>query len=216
MTLFLQRNLLWTAGRPIAYVLMAFTAGAIFYSPLLWFALPATIFSLYFFRNPMRWSALDDSDDPALLLCPADGKIISLQEIHHERLGHAQIISIFLSVRDVHANWLVCSGVIERIDYTAGMHVLAWHKKNLLDNERCEFVVRTGSGATIIIRQVAGLIARRLCWWVQIGDLVKRGQQFGMIRFGSRVDIIVPMGIIWFVTVGQRVIGGQTVIGRLP
>lgn len=208
-------NLLWTQGVTIALCLSILTLSAWFVSRkvasvfLLLFA-----FSFYFFRNPERVCP-ELAYDPAVLVCPADGKVVDVQyDASAPFDGYAHKISIFLSPLDVHVNWIPTPGVVEKVMYRPGTFTFAFLPKSSEFNERNDILVRHASGNTLIVRQIAGIIARRICCWVQEGQTVEAGEKYGMIRFGSRIDLLLPAMVDVAVAVGQKVVGGQTVVAR--
>jgi len=212
---FFTRNLLWTAGRTILFitlpivVLSYFVHMALFMLSCAWL-----IFCLYFFRNPSRLcpEALRDKQS---IVCPADGRIMSIDTIADPELGTVQRIAIFLSPLDVHVTRIPISGVIKNIDYRPGKFIVAYAPKSSASNERNDLLITTAQGCTIRVRQIAGFVARRICWWVKTHDSVCAGSIYGMIRFGSRVDLHLPTTTQIYVQTGQVVRGGETVIGRL-
>ena len=210
-----KNNLLWSEGLPILLVIVALTLlGFIIFKPLIYIALVFFIFCLFFFRNPQR-ICKEALTDKLVLICPADGKIIDISYDKNDELeGYAQRISIFLNVFDVHVNWTPISGIVKEVNYKKGEFNLAFLPKSSELNERNDLLVEHGNGKTIKIRQIAGTFARRICCWVKRGDILGTGQKYGMIRFGSRVDIFLPKDVILSVGMGQRVYGGQTVLGR--
>lgn len=210
-----HNNLIWTEGAQIVLILVGLAvAGLLFYRPLFYATLALFFFTFYFFRNPDRVCP-QALTDPSVLICPADGKVVDLQYNAAQNLsGFTQKVSIFLSPIDVHVNWLPIAGTITDIRYTPGQFTFAFVPKSSLLNEHNDLYITAADGKQIMVRQIAGMIARRICCWVDRGQLVKVGQKFGMIRFGSRVDIFLPTDVELAVGVGQRVYGGQTVLGR--
>jgi len=210
-----KNNLLWTQGLPIVIILVALSVFSfVFFKPLIYFIVGFFIFSLFFFRNPER-ICKEALDDPSVLVCPSDGKVVDIVYDKHAGLdGYTQRVSIFLSAFDVHVNWVPMSGIVKQIAYKKGAFKLAFLPKSSELNERNDLLISDQNGKTIKVRQIAGLVARRICCWVNEGESVKTGQKYGMIRFGSRVDIFLPAEVTLNVGVGQRVYGGQTVLGR--
>lgn len=153
--------------------------------------------------------------DDAVLICPADGQVVDIQYDAHNGIdGYAQKVSIFLSPIDVHVQWVPIAGTIERIAHKPGTYSFAFLPKSSEFNERNDVVVRARNGQSIMVRQIAGTIARRICCWVEEGQQVAAGQKYGMIRFGSRVDLLLPENVHVAVGIGQQVLGGHTVLGR--
>ena len=171
-------------------------------------------FTVWFFRDPVRVSPADTS---ALLLAPADGKVIELVKEHDSLYikGPARRLSIFLSPLNVHVNRIPADGVVEYDRYVPGEYLVAWHPKASEKNERSEIGVRHPSGMPVLFKQIAGAVARRIVYYPRPGDHVKAGDRFGIVKFGSRMDVLVPPHIEFDVEIGQRVQAGVTVIGRL-
>lgn len=208
-----SNNLLWSQG----FTLLMFIIGIwilsfLIYRPLSYAVLLFFFFCVWFFRNPERMCAECDYDT-SVIVCPADGKVVDIT-FGDVGYGFDQKVSIFLSVLDAHVNWIPFDGTISHIDYHKGAFVLAFLPKSSQLNEHNDVYIQTQNGKRIMVRQIAGTIARRICWWVHAGDPVKAGDTFGMIRFGSRVELFLPADVSLEVGLGQLVQGGQTVIGR--
>lgn len=213
MISFITSNLLWTCGLPIAIFIAILFVIALFYKPLLLVVIPFFIFSFYFFRNPER-QCIERLTDPNVFISPADGKVVDVAfDPHNGFDGYARRISIFLSPLDVHVNWVPVDGVIEAINYRPGKFLVAFAPKSSTINERNDLVISV-RGKSIIVRQIAGFIARRICWWVNKDEAIVAGQKYGMIRFGSRVDLLLPADVDILVAVGDRVQGGCSVIAK--
>jgi phosphatidylserine decarboxylase len=215
MFTWLSTNLIWTEGAQILLVTLLIGFGAfLFYRPLLMVVGAFAVFTFFFFRNPERICA-QACIDPTVIICPADGKVVDVVMDQHNGLeGFAQKVSIFLSPIDVHVNWIPVAGTITEVVYKEGQFCFAFVPKSSTLNERNDIRITASDGQEVLVRQIAGTIARRICCWVHTGDQVKAGQKFGMIRFGSRVDIFLPANVELMVGIGQRVYGGQTVLGR--
>lgn len=173
-----------------------------------WIALPSlllTAFVAWFFRDPER--DLPAGED--LLVSPADGKVI---EVLPQSDGGVKI-GIFLSIFDVHVNRLPLSGEITDVDYRRGSFLAAWKTIASDENERCGITIRHTRG-TVRAVQVAGLVARRIICRVRPGEKVRRGERYGLIRFGSRLDTYLPPEVEPMVRVGERVKGGASILGR--
>jgi phosphatidylserine decarboxylase len=211
MHTYITNNLLWSQAPGLVVVLLlSFIAALYWYRPLLILVVPMMLFSIYFFRNPER-VCLPALHDPSIIVSPADGKIVAITPCFNE--GYAYKISIFLSPFDVHVNRMPVSGVVESVLYRSGTFSFAFLPKSSTANERNDVCVRAAyNNQTLIIRQIAGTIARRICCWVKAYDGVAVGQIFGMIRFGSRVDLLLPENVHITVGVGQRVYAGETVV----
>jgi len=210
-----KNNLLWTEGLPILLLIVGFAVlGFLFFKPLVYVVLVFFIFCLFFFRNPDR-VCKEALTDKSVLICPADGKIVDVSYAKNNELeGYAQRVSIFLNVFDVHVNWTPIAGTVKDVIYKKGEFNLAFLPKSSELNERNDLLVEHENGKIIKVRQIAGTLARRICCWVKRGDTLGTGQKYGMIRFGSRVDIFLPKEVVLDVGMGQRVYGGQTVLGR--
>lgn len=176
--------------------------------------LALTGFVFYFFRDPER--IIPDADDA--VVSPADGKVILVEKIFDDRFVHEHVykVSIFMSIFDVHVNRLPFAGVVEKIQYGAGSFYAANTDQGGLANEHCAVVLSTEKNLRYAVVQVAGLLARRIVCWAEKGDSVERGSRFGLIRFGSRVDIYLPQQVQVEVRSGQRVRAGETIIGYIP
>lgn len=167
-----------------------------------------------FFRNPH----FDITKDDKVVLCPADGKVVVIEEtIEEEYLKDKRIqISVFMSPVNVHVNRNPISGVVKFFKYHPGKYLVAWHPKSSTENERTTVVTENSAGTPVLFRQIAGALARRIVWYVKEGDKVEQGDQFGFIKFGSRVDLFLPLGSKINVEIGEVVKGGRTVIAELP
>lgn len=172
-----------------------------------------TLFSTYFFRNPER--VIPSGED--LVVAPADGKVIFVGEVQEERYFKKTVtkISIFMSVFNVHVNRVPCDGKVVDMYYNKGGFVNASYDKASESNEQSGILLETESGAKILFVQIAGLIARRIVTYPIIGDVLQRGARYGLIRFGSRVDIYLPKTAAVTVTLGERTVAGETVLGTL-
>ena len=174
-------------GLHIAGILLLFLAG----------------FVAFFFRNPRR----EIPSDPRVIVSPADGRVVKI-----ERVGNVTRLSIFLSIFDVHVNRSPMAGRIEAIDYRRGKFKPAFNHDASVENERNTIMVSQGS-VKLVFTQIAGIVARRIVCWKKVGDTVGKGELIGLIRFGSRVDVLFPAGTTVTVTAGARVHGGSTPIG---
>jgi len=194
----------------VAVAALAWKRGGAWYIPLaLW--VPVTIWLPVFFRDPVR----NGPRGEALVIAPADGLVVSVAEVDEPDYlrGRATRISIFMSIFDVHVNRHPVSGVVEYRDYREGRFINASLDKASEGNERMSLGIR-GSHGRVLVRQIAGLIARRIVTDPAVGTAVVQGERLGMIRFGSRVDTFVPPGTRVNVRVGERTLAGQTVIGQ--
>jgi len=168
-----------------------------------------TLFSLYFFRDPQRIPPNNNG-----FLSPADGKVVQIINVEDEEIGPAKQISIFLSVFNVHRQRVPLSGKVISKNNNSGKFLAAFNHKASLDNEQTVVTFETENGKRYKIKQIAGLIARRILNYMEPENRVERGQRLGFIRFGSRVDIIVPPEFQIDVSLGDKVRGNQTIIGR--
>ncbi|MBF0379185.1 MAG: phosphatidylserine decarboxylase family protein [Desulfamplus sp.] len=175
-----------------------------------WLALFVTLFICWFFRDPER--AIPN--DPNGIISPADGKIIVVEEkVNNEFTKQGCIkVSIFMNVFNVHVNRIPFNGVIEDVIYVPGKFINASFDKASEHNERNALVIRTESGLLYGVVQIAGLIARRIVCEVKKGDVVKRGSRYGMICFGSRLDLYLPLDSKISVSIGQKVQAGTTIL----
>lgn len=206
-------NLLFTAGIYILLPTVALLILGYFKSKILFaLSLGFLIFILYFFRNPDRTPA---STEPNALISPADGHVVNIDTYTDPVYGELKRVSIFLSPLDVHVNWTPIAGTIEAINYRPGQFIVAYAPKSSEINERNDIIIRTTSGEKIVVRQIAGFVARRICWWINAGDMLPACYKYGMIRFGSRVDVLMPLTATIAVKNGEYVMGGHTVLGRL-
>ncbi len=211
----IRQNLLFTEGRLILVALLVGGfLGFLFFKPLLYIVLVLFVFCLYFFRNPDR-VCLEALNDPSCIVAPSDGKVVDIKyDPQHGFEGYAYKVSIFLSVFDVHVNRMPSAGVIQKIFHKPGKFVPAYVPKSSLLNERNDLVVMRDDGHTFVVRQIAGIAARRIRCWVYEGSLMPVGSRYGMIMFGSRVDLLLPDSVELYIANGQRVYGGHTLIGR--
>ncbi len=173
-----------------------------------------TVFTAFFFRNPNRVIPAQES----ALVSPADGKVVAIvQEKSHPFFeGEVTRISVFLSVFDVHVNRTPLSGTIDFVDYNPGKFFAAFEEKASKLNEQTEIGMISDSGHKVVFKQIAGLIARRIVCNLKKGQKVMKGELFGLIRFGSRCDIIMPSDYTIQVAVGDRVEGGSSILALLP
>lgn len=168
---------------------------------------------LQFFRSPYRNLLLHED----LVIAPADGKVVVIEDVHESEYFNdvRKQISIFMSPINVHITRNPVSGIVKYFKYHPGNYFVAWHPKSSTKNERTTVVVDSAAGADILFRQIAGAMARRIVWYVKEGDEVSQGEEFGFIKFGSRVDIFVPLDTEIKVQLGQKTKGGVTVIAQL-
>lgn len=168
---------------------------------------------IQFFRVPNIKCQFEAND----ILCPADGKVVVIEEVEEtEYFKDKRIqISIFMSPLNVHANFNPISGVMKYVKYHKGLFLVAWHPKSSTDNERSTFVIEHANGKSVLFRQIAGAVARRICYYVQPEQTVTTGEEFGFIKFGSRIDLFLPLDSEISVKIGDVVKGRITKIGKL-
>jgi len=168
---------------------------------------------IYFFRDPERETPKDDE----LIISPADGKVVLIKEIEEDVYlkTKATQVSIFLSPLNVHVNRNPISGKLEYLKYHPGKYLMAWDENASIENERADFGVLHSSGTKLFFKQITGFLARRIVYHISEGDDLKAGERFGMMKFGSRMDVIVPSNVDIHVKVGDRTWAGQSVLGKI-
>jgi len=168
---------------------------------------------IQFFRIPKRECVFGPND----IMCPADGKVVVIEEVEETEYFNDKRIqmSIFMSPMNVHANYNPISGIVKYVKYHKGLFLVAWHPKSSTDNERSTFVIEHESGQEVLFRQVAGAVARRICYYVEENQPVQTGSEFGFIKFGSRIDVFLPLGTPLNVKIGDKVQGKLTKLGTL-
>lgn len=166
-----------------------------------------------FFRQPRRVQI----HDAALVFAPCDGRVVVTEVVHETEYLQQKMkqISIFMSITNVHMNWTPVGGTVEYFKYHPGKFLVAWHPKSSTENERTTTVIRTVSDRPVLFRQVAGLVARRIVSYMVQGAGIDQNSVAGFIKFGSRVDVLVPLDAEVLVQIGDRVQGSQTPIARL-
>ena len=196
------------AGAVAAALLVAIFAGA-------WWSLPlwlAALFVLQFFRDPAR----EVPDDPGAVVAPADGRVVAVEKARDPWLERDALkISVFMNVFNVHSNRAPVDGTVRKVWYHAGSFLNAALDKASLENERNALWLRTADGADVTCVQIAGLVARRILCYVGDGAELVRGQRFGFIRFGSRVDVYLPLDAQAVAAIGDKVYAAETVLARL-
>ncbi|HVF50556.1 MAG TPA: phosphatidylserine decarboxylase family protein [Pyrinomonadaceae bacterium] len=197
----------------IIWVLVPLVAAACALLSGYWFiALPLLLlaaFMAYFFRDPRRTSPADD----ALVVSPADGRITRVQRLV-EGATSPTLVSIFLSPFDVHINRAPISGEVRDVTYTKGRFTIATNEDASLVNEQNALTI-SNERVTVVCKQIAGILARRIVCWKKAGDRLERGERFGLIKFSSRTDLVLPPEVEVRVKVGERVRGGVSIIGRI-
>ncbi|HDP74992.1 MAG TPA: phosphatidylserine decarboxylase family protein [Bacteroidales bacterium] len=191
-----------------------------------WLILPKTIsivataasvllmaFLTRFFRVPSRQIETHQN----VILSPADGTVVTIEEVEENEYLNTQCIqvSIFMSIWNVHINWFPVSGVVRYFKYHPGDYLVAWRPKSSLHNERTTVVVERPDGVKVLLRQIAGAVARRIVCYAEVGKPVNQCSELGFIKFGSRVDVFLPLDADIKVTIGQKVTGNRTVIAAL-
>lgn len=176
------------------------------------FILVMTYLVVQFFRVPHRVSPTDEN----LIICPADGKVVVIEEVvETEYFKDKRIqISIFMSPLNVHANWNPIGGITKYVKYHAGKYLVAWHPKSSTENERTTVVVQHKNGQEVLFRQIAGAVARRIVCYAKENETVVGGQEFGFIKFGSRIDVFLPVGTNLNIKIGDVVQGKTTILGE--
>lgn len=203
----------------IVWALIAYFSYRFLYQvPILFWLLNIIIFLLWFwiiwfFRLPNRVF----SEGEQRIIAPADGKVVVIEETFEpEYFKDKRLqVSIFMSPLNVHVNRNPISGVVKYMKYHPGKYLVAWHPKSSTENERTTLVI-ANEKTELLMRQIAGALARRICFYVKEGDPVKQNEEFGFIRFGSRVDVFFPLGTKVDVKIGDIVQGGMTVLAHLP
>ncbi len=170
-------------------------------------------FFLQFFRRPVRLSETAENQ----LLCPADGEVVVIEETEEPEYfnGKRLQVSIFMSPFNVHANWYPLNGKVKYVKYHPGKFLVAWHPKSSTDNERSTIVVESNDGTEILIRQIAGAVARRIVTYSKPDDLASKNEELGFIKFGSRVDVFLPIGTKVNVKLKDKVTGNKTILAEL-
>lgn len=194
----------YLAGLGIAFYVVAGLSVAIY------------VLVLNFFRYVARKHPLADRSD--VVVCPADGKVVVVEEVEETQiLGERCLqVSVFMNVFNMHVNWIPVNGTVEHSSHTPGRFMAAHLPKSSTDNERSAVVIRTQDGHRVLVRQVAGAIARRIVTYAQVGDQCRINDNLGFIKFGSRVDLYLPLGSKVHVAVGQKVDGNIDLIAELP
>lgn len=208
----------------VSFVSLALMASVYFFYPdsaflqvfAITLALILLLIVLQFFRNPNR---IPDSDmHHTAVIAPADGKVVVIEETEEPEYlqGRALQVSIFMSPVNVHVNRAPVSGQVSYYKYHPGKYLVAWHPKSSTENERTSLAIRTENGSQVFLRQIAGALARRIVCYARPGNQLSAAQEFGFIKFGSRVDVFLPLGTEINVKLGDKTIGGRTVLAHLP
>jgi phosphatidylserine decarboxylase len=167
-----------------------------------------------FFRLPQRQIG---GRDPGDVLCPSDGKVVVIEDVEEPEYFHDRRIqvSIFMSPLNVHAQWAPVAGEVLEARYHPGKYLVAWHPKSSTENERTTHVI-AGPHGPVLFRQIAGAVARRICWYMKPGQTLQQGDEVGFIKFGSRIDVYLPLDAEVQVELDQIVTGRETVLARIP
>jgi phosphatidylserine decarboxylase len=203
-------------------VLAGVNVGIYYYAPnntlfqyaFLTFSVLFYLLILQFFRNPRRSISANERH----VIAPADGKVVVIEEVVETEYFNdtRRQISIFMSPVNVHINRNPVEGVVQYFKYHAGKYLVAWHPKSSTENERTTIVVKAKNEVEILMRQIAGALAKRIVWYVKEGQAVSQGEEFGFIKFGSRVDVFLPLNAKVLVNIGDKTVGGVTIIAELP
>ncbi|HEY0004171.1 MAG TPA: phosphatidylserine decarboxylase [Pyrinomonadaceae bacterium] len=192
---------------PLLLGLIAFIFG---YWPVSLLLLALAAFMAYFFRDPQRHAPAEDN----LIVSPADGRVTRVHTLVPDDPDSGTVVSIFLSPLDVHINRAPIAGRIKEITYTKGRFLMATKDEASLVNEQNSLTIE-GERLTVVCKQIAGVLARRIVCWKKKGDELGLGERFGMIKFSSRTDLVLPPEVEVLARVGMRVQGGTTIVGRL-
>lgn len=202
LLLIINTALYWGVGCKIPFYIIAL-GSIILYSLM-----------VNFFRCPIR---LFNKDTEKIVVAPADGKIVVIEEVDEHEYFHDRrlMISIFMSITNVHANWYPVDGEIKHVSHQNGRFLKAWLPKASTENERSTIVIETPEGHTVMARQIAGAVARRIVTYAEAGEECYIDEHMGFIKFGSRVDVYLPLGTEVCVRMGQKTVGNQTIIAKL-
>ncbi len=194
------------------YYLFAFTGWLWLFLLLSLGALVMAYLIIQFFRIPARTCVFTDND----IICPADGQVVVIEEVlETEYFNDKRLqISIFMSPLNVHANYNPISGIVKYVKYHPGLFLVAWHPKSSTENERTTMVIQHSTGKEILFRQVAGAVARRICYYIHPEQNVVTGEEFGFIKFGSRIDVFLPLDCEINVKIGDKVQGKLSKLGK--
>ncbi len=191
-----------TVGRNVLFYSVSFSSAVIFF------------LLLNFFRSPFRRFPFDSE---GLVIAPADGTIVAIEEVTENEILHENRIqvSIFMSIFNVHANWFPVNGTVKHVSHNNGRFMAAYLPKSSTENERSAVIVTSRCGTDILVRQIAGAMARRIVTYAKVGEKCHVDEHLGFIKFGSRVDLYLPLGTEILVEMDQKVTGNQTPIARL-
>ena len=171
------------------------------------------LFLVSFFRIPSRRLTIDEK----VIIAPADGKIVVIEQTEEKEYFKDKrlMVSIFMSPLNVHCNWYPVSGLVTYVRHHEGKYLVAWHPKASTDNERTTIVIERDNKVAILVRQIAGAVAKRIVYYSHENDMISQGAELGFIKFGSRVDVYLPLNAKVNVKLGQRSTGGVTVLAEL-
>lgn len=194
---------LWLYARPLVWAVTVTTVSAVLY-----------LLAVNFFRSPRR---MFTGDPVNAVVSSADGTVVALEETFEDEYLHSRCIqlSVFMSILNVHANWFPVDGTVTYIKHHSGRFMAAYLPKSSTENERSTVVIRTPEGQTVLMRQIAGAMARRIVTYARPGDTASIEDHMGFIKFGSRVDLFLPLGTEILVNIGDKTTGGITQVARL-
>lgn len=209
-TWLLVNLILWLGVSITLYFVNAAIIVLVFVSSLLGIVF---LLLLQFFRVPHRIPRINHEH----ILCPADGKVVVIEKTYEPEYLKKEVIqiSIFMSPFNVHKNWYPASGKIEYCKYHPGKYLVAWHPKSSTENERSTIVIRRNDDKKILVRQIAGILARKICCYAKENNFIQQGDELGFIKFGSRVDVFLPLESEVKVKINDKVKGGQTILAML-
>ncbi len=205
----------------IAFFLLAILSLALFYfgPDAMWYQIPITLSVIIFyflivrfFRVPKREFVMNDG----AIIAPADGEVVVIEKVFEDEYLKEEClqVSVFMSPYDIHINWFPFSGKVRYFKHHPGKHMVAWHPKSSKLNERTSICIETSDNTLVMIRQIAGAVARRIVCYAKVGDEVKQSNELGFIKFGSRVDMFLPLSVKPQVKLNDRVIGGVSIIAE--
>ncbi len=211
-----------TASILIVFAFLVFLNSVVYYATkntlitggLLIISIAFFIFIVRFFRYPIRDTPQVADND---IICPCDGKVVVIEKVHEPEFFKDERIqvSVFMSPNNVHVNWMPLEGIIKYVKYHAGKYLVAWHPKSSTENERTSIVVENKNGVAVLCRQIAGALARRIVYYVDVNQSIRRGDEMGFIKFGSRVDLFLPLNTNINVKIDDVVQGNTTIIGNV-
>jgi phosphatidylserine decarboxylase len=202
--------LLAAINAPLIY----FLCGNLIFIPIIIGAASLVFFYLilHFFRVPTRNAVVNDNQ----VIAPADGKVVVIEEVEEtEYFKDKRIqVSIFMSPLNVHIQWYPINGIVDYVKYHPGKYLVAWHPKSSTENERTTIVVTDQKNRSVLFRQIAGAVARRIVYFAKEKDTASQGKEFGFIKFGSRVDVLLPLDAKIAVELEQKVVGSETILAN--